>query len=144
MLASDPTCPECGEQYDETQSAKDFPINRALLLMTDDEVEEQTTNEETLNLKELEQQTCEIHFKKLEAFSVEDKAVLCIDCILSDKYRGKQIKKLDVAAESELKEAVVNRDRIAENSKQLRRAFERTDKFLKDIEDAEKQNLNSI
>lgn len=32
--------------------------------------------------------TCRLHSKKLEAFCVYDRQLLCIDCILSEDHRG--------------------------------------------------------
>jgi hypothetical protein len=34
---------------------------------------------------------CETHFKKIEAFCMQDKVILCIDCILNDGHKNHEI-----------------------------------------------------
>ena len=46
-----------------------------------------------------EEQVCPIHpGKKIEAFCEKDGSLLCIDCILSEQHRGKEIISIQKAA----------------------------------------------
>ena len=40
---------------------------------------------------EIKNEVCSLHFKKLEAYCLYDKQLLCIDCILSDDHKTTQV-----------------------------------------------------
>jgi len=44
---------------------------------------------------------CNSHSKKIEAFCLRDRAILCIDCILSEEHKGHEINSIQKAAEQE-------------------------------------------
>jgi len=84
-------CPECNSESLVT-SINDLPKNFALLAMF--QSIPQSPSEECL---------CKYHDKRIEAFCFKDFTLLCIDCILLGNHKSHDIKSIDEAYESKLK-----------------------------------------
>ena len=78
------TCPECGVDSD-AETVNVFPKNLALLTMKKPGIKV------VRSARLAKDQLCKAHNKKIEAYCAQDKAVLCIDCILSDLHKNHEI-----------------------------------------------------
>jgi hypothetical protein len=58
----------------------------------------------TVNSNDSRNTTCELHEKKVEAFCLDDRVLLCIDCILLDGHKAHDIAPIAKAYEKELSE----------------------------------------
>ena len=99
-------CPECKHE-NLINDLNQVPTNQALLNLN---LSHNNNNENSLsNYKRFESgsdilnsskrglqtQRCQLHQKTIEAFCLHDYESLCIDCILSEKYKNKEILSID-------------------------------------------------
>ncbi len=139
------TCPECFTGS-SIGSPSQFPKNIALLNMSESsrkmksppEVplpehelnefqlpqEGAATQEEEVTGELREGKTaaalCKVHHKKIEAFCVKDKSLLCIDCILADIHRAHKIESIPKAFELEREGLFGNYNIASELEEKLR------------------------
>jgi len=92
------SCPDCG-CISAIESVSLLPKNMALLSMFQPSLQFSTaTSNDSRNA------ACGLHEKKVEAFCLDDKVLLCIDCILLDGHKAHDITPISKAYEKELSE----------------------------------------
>jgi hypothetical protein len=100
------SCPECNS-INKAESVNSFPKNFALLNMridTQPTTSTPQTSVPTTPVKPKEdiiETMCSTHQKKIEAYCMQDKIILCIDCILSEGHKTHEINSINNAANSE-------------------------------------------
>ena len=86
LINSSIICPLCKKVTSNISSINTLPKNLVLLTVSND-----TSNS----------YTCPIHGKRFEAFCENDRALLCIDCILLGGHKSHEICTIPIASERE-------------------------------------------
>eukprot|EP00826_Nyctotherus_ovalis_P015984 TRINITY_DN14596_c0_g2_i7.p1 TRINITY_DN14596_c0_g2~~TRINITY_DN14596_c0_g2_i7.p1 ORF type:complete len:514 (-),score=125.74 TRINITY_DN14596_c0_g2_i7:1060-2601(-) len=105
-------CPDCG-CLSAVDAVSSLPKNMALLSMSQPALQVSMVEKE-----ELVSAVCKVHEKKVEAFCLDDRVLLCIDCILIDGHKAHDIAPISKAYERELttlKEKLKNAESLEEN-----------------------------
>lgn len=105
-------CPDCGS-LSAVESVSSLPKNMALLSVSLPPLQVSTAEKE-----ELVSAACKVHGKKVEAFCLDDRVLLCIDCILIDGHKAHDIAPVSKAYERELttlKEKLKNAEGLEAN-----------------------------
>ncbi len=107
------TCPECGGKS-QVASVSMLPKNMALLAMSLTQSSSPVHVQSPANAEPV----CATHKKKLEAFCLDDRTLLCIDCILLDGHKAHDISPIAQASEkerAELQQEVDAASKLEEN-----------------------------
>jgi len=90
------------------------------------------------------QMSCQWHFKKVEAYCFDDKALLCIDCILRDEnvsHKGHNMLSLDQAVQQEQASLMIQQDLISqEMAPSLMKDYERVTSLQTQLSDSHEQD----